>query len=262
MVEGLVSIGRFARVCRLSVKQLRHYHDINLLRAAHVDADTGYRYYRVEQSGDALSIGLLRSMGVPLVAIAEVLAAADRRAALEPVRDSLERELARRQRTLQLLDGLLNEGPPGGEVAVEQRETTSVAAVHGSATPDTIGQTTGQCVDLLSNALAAAGVAISSPLIGVFPLDLRSDVAVTVAAETTAPPPKALRAVLRGGAFAATTHVGAYEHVSLAAHRVLRWIAERGHTPTSPILEIYLTDPSKTEPDQYITRVLIAMEDD
>jgi MerR-like DNA binding protein len=58
MTEPLLPIGQFARLCRLSVKQLRHYDELGLLRPAEVDAHTGYRYYRRDQARDALLIGL------------------------------------------------------------------------------------------------------------------------------------------------------------------------------------------------------------
>ncbi|MDQ1012426.1 DNA-binding transcriptional MerR regulator [Streptomyces sp. V4I23] len=45
MQDGLLTIGRFARLCRLSVKQLRHYDEMGLLAPARVDAGSGYRYY-------------------------------------------------------------------------------------------------------------------------------------------------------------------------------------------------------------------------
>ncbi|MFD0684136.1 MerR family DNA-binding transcriptional regulator [Actinomadura fibrosa] len=66
MSDDLLPIGRFARLCRLSVKQLRHYDDLGLLVPARVDPASGYRYYRPAQARDALSIGLLRSLDVPL----------------------------------------------------------------------------------------------------------------------------------------------------------------------------------------------------
>jgi Predicted transcriptional regulators len=50
-------IGKFARACRLSVKALRHYDEERLLRPAHVDERTGYRYYTREQVRDAVTIG-------------------------------------------------------------------------------------------------------------------------------------------------------------------------------------------------------------
>jgi DNA-binding transcriptional MerR regulator len=53
-------ICKFARACRLSVKALRHYDEERLLRPAHVDERTGYRYYTQDQVRDAVTIGMLR----------------------------------------------------------------------------------------------------------------------------------------------------------------------------------------------------------
>ncbi|HEV2781015.1 MAG TPA: MerR family transcriptional regulator [Actinophytocola sp.] len=53
---------------------MRHYDELGLLRPAEVDPHTGYRYYRRDQARDALLIGLLRSVDVPLPAVAQVLA--------------------------------------------------------------------------------------------------------------------------------------------------------------------------------------------
>ena len=41
MSNDLLPIGRFARLCRLSVKQLRHYDDLGLLAPAWVDPSSG-----------------------------------------------------------------------------------------------------------------------------------------------------------------------------------------------------------------------------
>jgi DNA-binding transcriptional MerR regulator len=81
MDEALLPIGQLARLGRLSIKQLRHYDKLRLLVPAYVDEHTGSRYYRYEQARDALSIGLLRSLDVPLAVIARVLS--DRPGVLE-----------------------------------------------------------------------------------------------------------------------------------------------------------------------------------
>ena len=60
----VMPIGKFARACRLSVKALRHYDEEQLLRPAHVDERTGYRYYTREQVRDAVTIGMLRGLGI------------------------------------------------------------------------------------------------------------------------------------------------------------------------------------------------------
>jgi MerR family regulatory protein len=39
-----LSIGEYSRATCLSVKTLRHYHEVGLLEPAHVDPSSGYRY--------------------------------------------------------------------------------------------------------------------------------------------------------------------------------------------------------------------------
>lgn len=71
--EGLIPIGRFARLSGLSIGALRHYDELDLLRPADVDPFTGYRRYRAEQLEVARTIGRLRDLEVPIDEIREVL---------------------------------------------------------------------------------------------------------------------------------------------------------------------------------------------
>src|SRR5260370_838457 len=45
----MIKIGEFSRMGRVSIKALRHYDEIGLLRPALVDHQTGYRYYSIRQ---------------------------------------------------------------------------------------------------------------------------------------------------------------------------------------------------------------------
>ena len=62
----LLVIGRFARLVGLSVGALRHYDDLDILRPAWVDPETGYRSYRRDQLETARLIVRLRDLEVPL----------------------------------------------------------------------------------------------------------------------------------------------------------------------------------------------------
>lgn len=73
----LVSIGDFSRMTYLSVKALRHYHEVGLLQPARVDADTGYRSYDTTQIPAAQVIRRFRDLGMPLDQIKEVVGAPD-----------------------------------------------------------------------------------------------------------------------------------------------------------------------------------------
>jgi len=70
----LMTIGAFAGRTRLSAKALRLYDRLGLLTPARVDPDSGYRLYREDQVATARLIALLRRLGMPLTAIADVAA--------------------------------------------------------------------------------------------------------------------------------------------------------------------------------------------
>lgn len=72
-----LTIGQFGRLSQLSRKALRLYDERDLLTPAHIDPDTGYRYYTRAQVATARRIRLLRMMAMPLEQIAAVLAAWD-----------------------------------------------------------------------------------------------------------------------------------------------------------------------------------------
>ncbi|WP_249416994.1 MerR family transcriptional regulator [Streptomyces sp. TS71-3] len=75
-VEGagvLLSVGAFAARARLSRRALRLYDRTGLLAPAHVDEESGYRYYRAEQVEHARLVALLRRLDMPLALIAEVM---------------------------------------------------------------------------------------------------------------------------------------------------------------------------------------------
>lgn len=69
----LLPIGRFSRLTGLTVKALRHYAEVGLLRPAAVDGATGYRLYAPEQCARADAIRRLRRLELPLDEVAELL---------------------------------------------------------------------------------------------------------------------------------------------------------------------------------------------
>jgi DNA-binding transcriptional MerR regulator len=88
---GLVSIGEFSRLSRLSPKALRLYDELGLLVPDHVDATTGYRWYADTQLDQARVAALLRRIGVPLSQIRDMLAL-DSASAAEQIRVAASHE--------------------------------------------------------------------------------------------------------------------------------------------------------------------------
>lgn len=74
MGDGERSIGAMARASGLSISALRFYDNAGVLRPAHVDPVTGYRWYDGDQVTEARLIAALRRVSMPLPDICDILA--------------------------------------------------------------------------------------------------------------------------------------------------------------------------------------------
>jgi DNA-binding transcriptional MerR regulator len=122
-VSTLVNIGDFARMTFLSVKALRHYHEVGLLPPAEIDPESGYRRYDVAQVPTAQVIRRLRELGMSLDDVRAVIEAPDvpaRNAAIGAHLRRMESELEQTRATVSSLR-LLLDGPPPGPVEVSYR---------------------------------------------------------------------------------------------------------------------------------------------
>lgn len=251
-------IGAFARLCRLTVKAVRHYAAEGLLEPAHVDPSSGYRYYTVEQVPAATTIALLRRLDVPIPVVREVLEAPDDAAVAKVLADQRERwaaELARREQTLRALEGLLaSPDRVRYDVAVADQPAQQLAGVRGTVRAAELDADIGA----LCGRVLAAGVG-REPLTAVYPLDLAEEMDVLVGVPRTAPGLEDEQ-VLPGGQWATTLHVGPYEVLPRAYAALLEQVRVQGHQAVGPIVETYLTDPSTARPEELVTRlgVLVA----
>ncbi|MET9398092.1 MerR family transcriptional regulator [Kitasatospora sp. NPDC002965] len=294
--DELLTIGRFARLCRLSVKQLRHYDETGLLAPARVDAATGYRYYAPGQARDALTIVLLRELDLPLAVIAATLCAEppDRARLLRAERDRVAERITRDRARLDLLERLADGGGlPGYEVVRGREPDRRLAVVRATAGPAELGERVGACVGLLLAGLAGPGgpgdLRWSPPLWGLFPLDLGDGMRIAVGAEVeTALPategvgtPVGTQAgapeespeggrlerglayeVLPGGPVVETVHHGPYSRLPLAYHALLSAVHERGLRPVPPVREAYLVGPGEAPDEEWMTRLVVRVEED
>jgi len=82
----MIRIGDFSKLSRVSIKTLRYYDDMGLLKPVHVDEWTGYRYYAFEQLARLNRILALKDLGFSLAEITELL---DEQVSLEQLRGML-----------------------------------------------------------------------------------------------------------------------------------------------------------------------------
>lgn len=127
----LLSIGRFARVTGLTVRAVRHYGELGLLQPAHVDPDSGYRYYEPDQVADAAAIRRLRFLELALDEIREILEADDpaltqarlvsHRAKMAELAATTEKILAQLQRIIEGEEQLVPATPDiSGDVEIKE----------------------------------------------------------------------------------------------------------------------------------------------
>lgn len=272
-----MTVGRFAAVCRLSVKTLHHYDDVGVLPPVRVDPVTGYRYYAPSQVRTALTISLLRSLDIPLPAIGEVLREPS---ALAPVlalaRERLRRAALRSRQAAASVERILRDGGLApAAVATMVEPDRAVLALRGRGTADTLLADGERVIGELLARLTAGGSAppAAAPIFGVYPVGLDGDFEIVAAVEaggsrpeTTGDPPEAElrppvveRLTLAGGPFATVTHVGAYEELPLAYYGLAVWLHEHGHGLVGPVREVYLNDPAETPPASLVTQVMVPL---
>ena len=127
-------IGDFSQLGQVSVRTLRHYDELGLLKPAEVDALTDYRYYTVEQLPRLNRIVALKDLGFSLHEIAsltEEVSLAELKRMLErkqaEVTIKLEEEQARLTRLRARLEHIeRGDAPSGFDVTLKKVPATSI----------------------------------------------------------------------------------------------------------------------------------------
>ena len=123
---ALLAIGDFSRATQLSVKMLRHSHQIGLLEPVDVDRATGYRRYSTDQIPTAQIIRRFRTLEMPLDEIRTVMSTNDIRQRNDLINahlTRLETQLAQTTRAVESLRELLEPGllPKAGSATAESK---------------------------------------------------------------------------------------------------------------------------------------------
>jgi DNA-binding transcriptional MerR regulator len=136
-MRARVTIGDFSRASHLSVKTLRHYHEVGLLEPSEVDPGNGYRYYAEDQISVAQVIRRLRGLQMPVAEVRSVLSAPDsgtRNRLIVAHLDRLEADLAGTRAAVRELRELV-ERPPAPR-PVEHRTVPPTPAIAIQETVD------------------------------------------------------------------------------------------------------------------------------
>ncbi len=262
---NLVSIGRFSKMTRLSVKALRLYDEIGLLVPARVDPTSGYRYYKLGQANRAEAVRILRSVDMPLDEIRAILETDDAELVHKQLvihRERLAERLAVQERTLVYLESLIQrkEGIMPYDVNVTEAAPQMVAANRVHTSLSRIGNDIGAGFGSLMQALGREGMAPAGPPLIVYHdvIDDTTDGDIEICVPiggAMSDGAEVYGRELEGGTMATTVHHGPYQQIAPAYHTLTAWISEHGHDVAGPPREIYLNDPQTVPPEELLTRV-------
>lgn len=93
----MLRIGEFSKMAMTTVKTLRHYDELGLLKPRSVDHFTGYRLYEASQLAELHLIQSLRQVGLSLCEVAGIVSGDDAEVVLERHIAELESEIAVKQ---------------------------------------------------------------------------------------------------------------------------------------------------------------------
>jgi DNA-binding transcriptional MerR regulator len=104
----MLKIGEFSRLSQVTIKTLHHYDELGLIKPAHIDPVTNYRFYDVEQLPRIHRIMALKEMGLSLEQIGlmlkEELPTEQMRGMLRFKQAEIQQEVREAQRQLAIVE--------------------------------------------------------------------------------------------------------------------------------------------------------------
>ncbi|MCR9143874.1 MAG: MerR family transcriptional regulator [bacterium] len=269
----MYSIGKFSLITRLSVKTLRHYHEIGLLVPDHVDEDSGYRYYRGAAVERARVILQLRDLDFPLQQIGEILKECrddadivvfleERAAAIAEDLKRLQGKRASIERVLEHARRARETPAPGAAVIEKNLEPFLFCGLRTQGRWEEIGKVFGEVARRAGRHIA--GPALSICYDGAYKeegADYEGGFPVRKIVPNAARYDLDCRE-LPGVRAATIVHTGPYSELGRSYEVLLAHMHERGYELTPPTREVYLKGPGmilRGNPAKYLTEIQIPL---
>ncbi|MFJ9340349.1 MerR family transcriptional regulator [Streptomyces sp. NPDC101733] len=258
----MYTIGDFAKHGRVSVRMLRHYDALGLLRPARVDPSSGYRFYEAAQLARLNRVIALKELGFSLEQVGSILneevGPEELRGMLRLRRAELEtavaETVARLTRVETRLRTIESEGTmPAEEIVLKSLPSIRLAELTGIAAsyaPQDIGPVIGPLYEELCARVESAGVTPTGPGTAYYEAAPGGEPG-SVLVHAGLPVAAAVRAGELGGAVrivelppveraATVVHRGSMDGVLPTAQALAHWIDANGHRSTGYARELTL----------------------
>ncbi|MGD0246525.1 MAG: MerR family transcriptional regulator [Streptosporangiaceae bacterium] len=267
----MFSIGEFARHGRVSVRMLRHYDTIGLLRPVSVDPASGYRFYQASQLAELNRVIALKELGFTLQQVQSILAeqvsAAELRGMLKlrraEIQALLEAETTRLARVEARLLTIEDEArPPADGVVVKRLVPVRVGELTAEAAswePEAITPVIGPLYSKLWQRIGSAEVAVAGPAVAYYEDAPGGEgaivvhAAVPVVAEAGRDPGFSVVDLPAVEAAAVIIHHGSMDDVMPTGQALARWIDANGYRSAGYVREVTLE--WSPDPEQWVTEL-------
>lgn len=265
----MLKIGDFSKLSRITVRMLRHYDEIDLLKPQTVDEWTGYRYYDEAQLLTANKIQLLKNLGLGLIAIKEVLTHFDDYAEIEKLLKVRQKELVAEEfelrEKIKFIDGTIKNLKQEGNFMSYVVNLKTIPELYVASARKVIANyaAEGELWSLIMSEIAKQKCRATVPCypISVYHdkefVESNADVEVRFAVEgkysdTDEVKFKKVPAV----EVAACIFKGGYGQIAAVNEAIAKWANENGYEFNAAAFWIYHKSPyEKKNPDDYITEV-------
>lgn len=271
----MLKIGDFSKLSRITIRMLRHYDEIDLLKPATVDEWTGYRYYDEAQLLTANKIQLLKNLGFGLSAIKEVLTHFDDYTEIEKLLQIKQTELVAEEKELRerikLIDSTIKNLKQEGNFMNYVVNLKSIPELYVASVRKVIANymAEGELWSLLMPELAKQKCKETTPC---YPMAVyhdkefvenNADVEVRFAVEgkysdadevkfKTVPAVNVAACIFKGG----------YEQIAAVNEAIAKWVNENGYEFNGAAFWIYRKSPYETKnPEDYVTEVCFPVKE-
>lgn len=267
----MIKIGDFSKLSQVTVKTLRFYDEMGLLKPVQVDPFTGYRYYAANQLLQVNRILALKDLGISLEQIKmllqiglppEQMKGILRQRQVEMVQqiEINQEKLERLQIRLSLFEQ--ENSMSTVDVVIKSIPEITVASMRGTV-PTYPAQ--GILWEKLENALRKAGIRPSNPC---FTLDHDDEykeadhdleVCEPVPAGVELPDPFEVKVLPAVKEMASLVHHGSFNTLPESYQKILQWLGQNGYQICGPGREIYIANGEdmkiRQDDPSYVTEI-------
>jgi hypothetical protein len=244
----MLTIGEFSKTCSVSIKTLRYYDSVDLLKPYYVDKFTGYRYYDETQIDTMLLINRLKRYNFSLIEIKSFLNTNDNEVLLSKLMEQEEKirtDIAHKQMILNEFQGYIRSFERTGvimncydnyEIIVKECEEMPVLSCRQNMSVEEFGKYYSRLfVEIAKEKLTFTGKALAIYHDEKFD-ENNSNIEIAVSIKER---DKATK-IINKSLCVTTIHKGPYSNLTEGYGALVKWIKENGYEIVAPPFEIYV----------------------